>query len=276
MQPLARVDVLHLFPEERAALLDLLRHLHADEWGLPTVCDGWSVKDVVSHIIADDLGRLSRGRDAHTASWIDAPSWESLVVAINLQNEIWVEATRRLSPRILIDLLDLSGQQSQAFFETLDLDATGDPVSWAGPDPAPVWLDLAREYTERWAHHQQIRDAVGRPGLKDQRLFAPVIDCFMRALPHTFRDVLAPQGTHLRVRISGAAGGAWSLLRVNGGWALANDPGTDPDAAVSLDQEEAWRLFTKQITPQAARAWAVFEGDAALASHVLDAVAVIA
>ena len=44
----------------------------------------------------------------------------------------------------------------------------------------------------------------------------------------------------------------------------------------ALDQEEAWRLFTKQITPEAARAWAVFEGDSALAAKVLEAVAIIA
>jgi hypothetical protein len=45
----------------------------------------------------------------------------------------------------------------------LDLDALGEPVSWAGPDPAPLWLDCARDFTEYWVHQQQIRDATGRP-----------------------------------------------------------------------------------------------------------------
>ncbi|HEX3202686.1 MAG TPA: hypothetical protein VHW42_12245 [Actinomycetes bacterium] len=39
-----------------------------------------------------------------------------------------------------------------------------DPVSWVGPDPAPNWLDVAREYSERWTHQQQIRDAAEIPG----------------------------------------------------------------------------------------------------------------
>jgi uncharacterized protein (TIGR03083 family) len=276
MRPAGRIEVLDLFPDERAALLELLQTLHADEWGLPTICDGWSVRDIAAHVVADDLGRLSRARDGHNASWIEAASWQELVREINAQNEAWVGAMRRLSPKIVLDMLRYSGEQTQAHFETLDLDEIGAPVDWAGREPAPRWLDLAREYTERWAHQQQIRDAVGKPGLKDRRMFAPVLECYVRALPHTYRDVLAPDGTHVRLRITGAAGDTWSLVRIAGKWGLYLGVETEPEASVTLDQEEAWRLFTRGTTPEAARAWAVFTGDAALAGRVLDAVAVIA
>ena len=74
---------------------------------------------------------------------------------INRQNEIWVEAARRLSPRVLTGLLSWSSEETQAYFESLDMFAIGDPVHWAGPDPAPVWLDIAREYSERWIHQMQ-------------------------------------------------------------------------------------------------------------------------
>jgi hypothetical protein len=52
-----------------------------------------------------------------------------------------------------------------AYFASLDLDSLGGPVSWAGPEAAPVWFGVAREYTERRHHQQQIRDATGRPPL---------------------------------------------------------------------------------------------------------------
>ncbi len=276
MQPIGRIDVMELFPDERGQLLALLESLPPDAWGLPTICDGWSVKDIAAHLLADDLGRLSRGRDAHSLSWIEPESWETLVKAINAQNELWVSAMRRLSPRIITEMLRSSGEQSLAYFETLDPDEMGAPVDWAGPEPAPLWLDLAREYTERWAHQQQIRDAIGRPGLKDKRMFAPVLDTYARALPHAYRDVLAPEGTHVRLRISGEAGGSWSLMRHHDRWGLYAGVGSEPHASATLDQEEAWRLFTKGITAEAARAWCVFEGDAALAARALDAVAVIA
>jgi hypothetical protein len=54
-----------------------------------------------------------------------------------------------MSPRLLIDLLQVTGRQMCAFFRTLDPYALGSPVSWVGPEPAPVWLDLAREYGDQ-------------------------------------------------------------------------------------------------------------------------------
>ena len=91
-------------------------------------------------------------------------SWDDFVAFINDLNDVWVKATRRLSPAVLCDLLGFAGRQVCAYFDSLDPYADGGPVEWAGPEPAPVWLDLAREYTERWHHQQQIRDAVGKPG----------------------------------------------------------------------------------------------------------------
>ena len=70
-----------------------------------------------------------------------------------------------------------------AYFRSLDPIAPGWEVSWAGPGAAPWWLHIAREYTERWAHQEQIREAVGAGGLHGRRLFAPVLDTFVHALP---------------------------------------------------------------------------------------------
>ena len=280
LHELAPVLTLDLFPEERAALLELLSSLADEEWGSPTVCPGWSVRDIAAHLLGDDISRLSRGRDAFAgAAFVPSASDDfeaELLAFINRQNEAWVEATRRLSPRLLIDLLRWSGEETQRYFESLDPYALGEPVSWAGPEPAPVWLDIAREYTERWLHQQQIRDAVGRPGLKDRRLFAPVLDTFVRALPHTFRDVGAPAGTHVRLTITGDAGGSWSLVRGEDGWRLYGQAGGEPRAAVVLDQETAWRLFTKGISPGEAAARCTFAGERALGLKVLDTVSIIA
>ena len=277
---LAPVLALDLFPEERAALLELLSGLTDDEWGRPTVCPGWSAKDIAAHLLGDDIGRLSRGRDAFAAAAF-APTGRGdfeaeLLAFINRQNERWVEATRRLSPRLLIDLLRWSGEEARRYFESLDPFALGEPVSWAGPEPAPVWLDVAREYTERWLHQQQIRDAVGKPGLKERRLFAPVLDTFVRALPHTYRDVGAPAGAHVRLTITGGAGGSWSLVRGEGGWRLCAEADGEPQAAVVLDQETAWRLFTKGISRDEALATATISGERALGLKVLDTVSIIA
>ncbi len=280
MQPLDPVLVVDLFPDERKALLSLLSRLSADDWQKPTSCPGWSVKDVAQHILGDDLGRLSRERDAFEGVAFTyeggAGSEASLLECINEANETWVQATRRLSPRLLCELLRFTGEETQRYFRSLDLFETGEPVSWVGPDPAPVWLDIAREYTERWHHQQQIRDAVGKPGLKEAQLFSAVLDTFVRALPHTFRRVKAPPGTRVKLIISGEAGGEWTLTRRGDGWALHRDAATDLAAVVVIDQETAWRLFTKGIAKSEALARSTITGDRRLGLRVLDTVSIIA
>jgi uncharacterized protein (TIGR03083 family) len=277
--PLEPVFVIHLFPEERRLLLELLGALTDEDWGAPTICPGWTVKDVALHLLGDDLGRLSRGRDAFRGGGF-VPKGEGdfereLLDFINRRNELWVQATRRISPRLLCDLLRFTGDETQRYFESLDPFAIGEPVSWAGPDPAPVWLDIAREYTERWHHHHQIRDALDRAGLTEPRLFAPVLDTFVRALPHTFRDVQAADGTHIRLTITGDAGGVWSLVR-KGRWSLFRDVATEPQATVAMDADTAWRLFTKGISRDTALARTEMTGDRSLALKVLDTVSIIA
>jgi uncharacterized protein (TIGR03083 family) len=225
MKPLGPVQVHDLFDEERALLLATLASLSRAEWDAPTVCAGWSVKDIAAHLLADDLGAVSRGRDGHTASWFEGP-WAELLAYINRQDEAWVDAMRRLSGELLVELLLFSGERAFAYYRSLNLDALGHPVDWAGPQPAPVWLDVAREYTERWLHSQQIYDALGRVAAKDRRLFAPVLDTFARALPHTYRDVDAPAGTRVVLQMTGGAGGCWSLVR-DGGTETQRHRGTE-------------------------------------------------
>jgi uncharacterized protein (TIGR03083 family) len=276
MQPLGRIDTVELFPDERGALLALLEALTPEQWAAPTACAGWSVKDLAAHLLGDDLGVVARGRDGHRW-WTEEPaSYEVLVAAINAQNEAWVAAMRRASPSQLIELLRFSGERLHAHFASLDLDAMGGPVDWAGPEPQPVWMDVAREYTERWAHGQQIRDAAGAPMLGSKRLFGPVLDCYARALPHAFRDVAAAEGTHVRLAVTGEAGGAWSLVRAGGAWGLFSGVEAAPVATVTLPQDVAWRVYTKGIAIDDARRAAQIDGDPALGVQVLRTVAVLA
>src|SRR5713226_3464574 len=51
-----------------------------------------------------------------------------------------------------------------------------------------------------------------------RELYYPVLDCFMRALPFTYRNVSAAPGTEIRITISGECGGSWHLCREEKGW----------------------------------------------------------
>jgi len=195
MKPVEPIVVVDLFEPMLDRLLQLLRQLSEQEWRNATPCKGWTVKDIALHLLGDEIGQISRGRDKDTSSIL--PPGADLVSSINRQNELWVEATRRMSPRLICDLLDATGHEVVQYFKCLDLMAMNGIVSWAGP--APVWFDVAREYTERWHHQQHICEAVGQPGLTEAVFLTPVLDTFVRALPYTFRAVSAPEQTVVRL-----------------------------------------------------------------------------
>ena len=277
LQPPQPVIVAELFPEILDALLELLSSLSAEDWQQPTVCPGWSVKDVALHLLGGELGNLSRRRDGYSlALGTPTSTWEELVIAINDWNQGWVQAARRISPRLLIELMALTGLQLCDFFRSLDPYVLGSPVSWAGPSPAPVWLDIAREYTERWHHQQHIRQAVNKPGLKQPRIMAPVLSTFAWALPRAFRSTPAAENTCVTLTITGESGGRWSVVQERGAWVLYQGAPDQPAAEATLDADIAWRLFTRGLGQEVARRQVTILGDPALGWQVLEMVSIIA
>ena len=275
LQPPQPIIVVDLFREVLDELVKLLTGLSVEDWQKPTVCPGWSVKDVAHHLLSVEVGNLSSRRDGQPLD-TSITSWDELVAVINDWNQDWIQGARRISPRLLIDLLAFTGAQACDYFRSLDPYAVGGAVSWAGPQPAPVWLDLAREYTERWHHQQHIRDAVGKPGLKQPRYFAPVLATFVRALPRAFRSTVAAENTSVTLTITGESGGRWSLWQQRGVWRLYAGAPDRPDAEVVICEDMAWRLFTRGLGQSLAREQMVVHGNQALGLTVLEMVSIMA
>jgi uncharacterized protein (TIGR03083 family) len=279
LQPPEPLQVSHLFGEIRRELLQVLQDLTAEQWERPTVCPGWAVRDVALHLLGIDVANLSRRRDGfayHPDAFPGDPAAFDLVALVNYINEEWVQATRCLSPRLLCALLAFVGEEMDDYFVRLDGGAMGEAVSWAGPDPAPVWLDVAREYTDRWVHQQQIRDAVECPGMIEPRYLAPVLATFVHALPRTLRHEAPSPGTFVRLIISGDAGGSWVAVRTSDAWVLAREFAGEAAATVTVDQDTAWRLCTRGLSPEVVRAKARIDGDRALGELMLRMVSIIA
>ncbi len=268
------------FGELHNHLMTLLAGLNAEDWQRPVPGSAWTVKEVAAHLLDTDLRRLSMQRDV----WEPPPPPHpitgpgDLVDFLNLLNHRWIEATSGLSPTVLADLLSSTGSQLAAFFATVDPFAPAlFPVAWAGDETSPIWFDVAREYTEKWIHQQQIREAVGADSLVHREILHPVLDTFVRAVPFACLDVAADAGTVARLDIDGDAGGVWSVIRSEDGWALHE--GADeqaPDAQVRMDQDVAWRFFsTRKRKPELLPSIDT-EGDPALCAAILETTSVMA
>ncbi len=239
-----RPETVELFLPLQRELVALLRGLTEADWSRPTVARDWTVKDVAAHLLDTDLRRLSAQRDGYSPSAAKLGSYEEIVAFINRLNATWVEVAQRFSPRVLTDLLEWTGPRVAELFLSLAPEETAAiPVAWAGEERSVNWMDVGREYTEKWHHQAQIRDAVGAPALDSQRWLGPVLELSMYALPHAFRATKADEGDALSVRVEGEAGGGWHILRTRGGWELREGEATDASARIRLDADTAWRLF---------------------------------
>jgi uncharacterized protein (TIGR03083 family) len=262
-----RVDVRPMFGPLWQELVVLLRQLPEPAWSAPTVCGAWTVHDVAAHLLGVELANVAGRRDGVRTG---PPPEQSLPEWLAAYNEQWVGACRRLSSRLLIEHLATAAADFEGYAVDLDIDRPGEPVSWAGSEPAPVWLDVAREYTERWVHQQQIREAVGRPHLDPEQARA-VIMTFVHALRVALGSTPAVEGATIAFTVTGDGGGDWQLTCRSGEWQLRAGAPVDPAASVITTVEGAWRLFTQhpRTPPPTAT------GDPALTEAVRAATAII-
>src|SRR5438132_9223076 len=212
LKPLPPILTAHLFPKLDGMLMELLRSLAPEDWERQTVSPKWRVKDVAAHLLDTALRGVSIGRDGYVSESPKISSAADLGAFINRLNGEGVMVYRRVSPVVLIRLLEVAAKLLEEFHTSRDPYAMAPySVSWAGEEKSANWFDTAREFTERWHHQQQIRLAADRPGIMTRELYYPVLDCFLRALPFTYRSGSAKAGNYAQINVSGECGGNWYL-----------------------------------------------------------------
>ncbi|MEM1319969.1 MAG: maleylpyruvate isomerase N-terminal domain-containing protein [Bacteroidota bacterium] len=278
MEKLKRIDVVDLLPSLDSLLIKLLEGLDPKDWDRQTIAPQWKVKDVAVHLLDGNLRTLSMLRDRYYGEPAEhIHSYQDLVHFLNQLNADWVKATRRLSPRVIIDLLKTSGQEYCQFLSTLNPgDKAEFSVAWAGEQLSQNWFHIAREYTEKWHHQQQIRLAVQKEDvlLKHQWYF-PYLDTSIRALPHHYRDTAGKPGEVIKFRFIGETEKNWFLC-YDGGWQLATRVDEKPVCEVSIADEYAWRIFTKGMKKEKAIKSSKIVGKQELGLRIFDMIAVMA
>lgn len=272
------IQTLHLFPKLDQKLIELLKSLTAEEWKSPTLAKQWTVKEIASHLLDGNLRTISMMRDRYFGESPDKiESYQDLVEFLNQLNADWVKATRRVSPTVLIELLEVTSREYADQLSRLDpYKPALFAVSWAGQQESPNWFHIAREYTEKWHHQQQIREAVHKPGIMTREFFFPLIDTFMLALPHTYRNISAKQGTVIKVHVTSDIGGEWVLVCDDPGWSIQKSSTEIPKAEIAIDPDTAWKLFTKGLSGAEAEMKIKFTGELSLGKPILSMLSVMA
>ena len=274
IQPLASSNTASRFRPLLLQLLNVLRGLEAKDWDRQTLAPRWRVRDVAAHLLDGDLRKIAVYRDGHVLP-LEKPiaSEADLTALVNDLNAGGVAFGARLSPRLIVDLLDITGHWVADLIEALPPRGRSIfPVSWAGETESENWMDTGREYTERWHHQMQIREATARPLLLAPEWMAAVLDISVRALPHAYRSLDAPDDTAITLEIAGETSGAWTLVRKDRRWQIYGGASEASPTTVRIRTDDAWRLFYNALDDMTR---VRVEGDAALAAPLLKARSVI-
>lgn len=245
------VETLSLFPDLNQELIYFLADLKAEEWVLKTTVADRTVKDLAAHILDGSMRRLSIQRDHYPN-----PDWqtqnnsnEAIIEAVQKLNRSWITAFNRISPRLLIELLKKYEQEVYELFTRLKSDDNAIfAVSWAGQTISPNWFDIARDYTEKWHHQQQMRLATDRPLLLSERFIEPVYDTFMLGMPYhlqNFNSLAAEEGDHLLIEFTGEARLKYHFIFQQQSWKFTESGITKPATAhVSIPASLGWQFYT--------------------------------
>jgi uncharacterized protein (TIGR03083 family) len=255
------------------SLVGACERVTAGQWGLPTACPGWTVKDRLSHLIG--VERLLLG---------DAPPPPLEVVpdyvgnAFGELNEAWVEARRaRPGDAVLTEFIDVTNRRFEAL-RSLPTEKFDDVV-WSPVGQVPYRTFVETRILDTWAHEQDIRRAVGRPGGRNGIGESLTLDRCARTMPFVVgKRVAPPDGTSVLFSVAGVMGRQIGV-RMEGGRASPDPWGPDhrPSVTLSMDQEAFWRLGFGRVEPArlVATGQVRLEGDVALGHRVLEAMAFI-
>lgn len=260
------VDVL---AEEWAAIAELGSVLEAGEWELPSECPGWSVRDVLAHMVGTERSLL--GHDA-PAPVTDAGHVHNPVGAVN---EGWVRS-----------LQGASGPELLAEFRAVTDRRLAELRSWPASrfdeeGPSPVGKVPYREFMrvrvmDCWVHEQDMRVATARPGHREGPAATLAIGRLLSAMPFIVgKKVGAPDGSAVRFEIVGAEERRLDVA-VDGGRAGAVESlRGEPTVGLRMDLEVFWRLGCGRMTGAAARGAGLVEiqGDTELGARVVDEMA---
>lgn len=252
------------------AISEVMAALPSDSWNRPTECPGWSVRDIVSHVIAIESELLGDPRPIHSL-----PSdLRQITDEVSRYLELPVDKRRcHTPPEMTSELEYVIIRRSRAL-----RNARTEPDELVRFPAGPYGFDLPYQELLRlrvfdvWVHEQDLRRALRLPGNLDTPAAVVSRDLLLDGLPKVVAKLAgAPAGSTVAFDVSGPL----EFLRTvrvdeNGRGSIDSQITLGPDVQFTLDWETYVRLACGRVRPDALPAGTVrVEGDKELAERIL-------
>lgn len=211
--------------ETWGAVLEVCDGIDEEAWRTPTDCPGWSVHDVVAHLVGTESQLL--GREVPPDDGVADPGY--VRNPIGKGNERWVRSRRALpGPALLEELREVTSLRLDALRRMTDEEMAADSWTPAGPG---TYRDLVLiRIFDSWVHEQDVRRALHRPGHLAGPAAERSLDQVERAMPYVVgKKAGAPEGAKVVFEVAGPTERRFAV-EVSGGRAR---PTPDLDGATA-------------------------------------------
>ncbi|MBH5336035.1 maleylpyruvate isomerase family mycothiol-dependent enzyme [Streptomyces pactum] len=249
------------------AITELVNPLVEGEWNRATDCPGWSVRDVVSHVIGLETEMLGDPRPIH------ALPRDLFHVKDELSRymEVQVDVRRcHTAPEMTAELEYLVIRRSRQLRNEKRDPQTKVRGPLAGKE---VTLEecLRLRAFDVWVHEQDLRRALGKPGNLDSPGAHIARDTFLSGLPMVVaKRAGAPAGSAVVFDITGPLE-FMRTVRVDqdGRGTIDGSVSLGPAVTFSMDWETYLRLAAGRVRPEAVGDLVKKDGDQQLADAIL-------
>jgi len=265
----AREPIVEVLADEWAEIVALGNDLGPEQWDSPSECPGWTVRDLVSHMVGTERSLLGEPEPP------EPPPTPHVKNEVGASNERWV-AERRHRPGSYV-LAEFAAVTVRRLAELRSRPAAR--FDEVGPSPVgmvPYREFLAVRVMDCWVHEQDIRVATGRPGRIEGEPAAVALGRIAAAMPFVVgKRAAAPEGSSVRFEVTGPGGRRLDIAVRGGRAAPVEEPDWEPTATVTLDAGTFWRLGCGRISGDDAvgRGLVRLAGDDRLAAAVLGSMA---
>ncbi|HVE93462.1 MAG TPA: maleylpyruvate isomerase family mycothiol-dependent enzyme [Acidimicrobiales bacterium] len=208
-----------------------------EQWGWPTGCPGWTVKDSVVHLYG--LERVLAGEPEPEHELVgDFPHVRS---ETGRYMERQVDARRALSGAQVLGEFNETWAARLAYLRSLDAEGFASEAPGPMGSKGPLGKSLPIRVFDCWAHEQDIRRAVGRRGGLDTSAAAVSLTTCKRVAPSAIAAVV-PDGSTVVFELDGPNGGQLAAS-YSGGVATVLDGPPDASTVVLAMSDEMFAFL---------------------------------
>jgi uncharacterized protein (TIGR03083 family) len=242
---LDRNRTIELLRGEFAAIADFCRTLDAEQWAQPSSLPGWSVHNVLAHLVGTESGLC--GISPPT---VEISGRDHIHNPIAEANEIWVESLRSLTHEQLLERFGEVTKERLAALDAMD-QADFDAPSWTpvGRDESYGRFMRIRHF-DCYMHEHDMRLALGGPPRNDPADLESCLDEVTTGLGYIVgRRAALPDGSKVRLELTGPAPRT-ILVAVDGRAAVTDTLDGPPTVEVRMPTPLFLRLVGGRHDPE--------------------------